>query len=430
MTAGRAPASRGRREGNAPGRRTRRGAAGENAGRVATYEYVAKTTAGEEVSGLIQAESQAAVVRALDEKRLFPVRVMEQDRAAKGGRTRRLRARDVGVAYGQLSDLLAADVPALRALEVLARSTVNKRLAALVNKVREEVAAGQGLADAMAVYPEVFKPLHVAMVRAGERAGFLEEVLANLASFVERQDELRNKVVGAMVYPLLVAAVGVIISAVVLAVLVPMFRPLFDGIDVPLPTRMLFGISDVVRTLWPLVLMGAAVAVAAGWGFLTSAHGRRMWEWWRLKLPVVGQATRLIAITRFCRVLGMMLANGVPLLQSLAISKDATGSIVLAESIEVASESVRAGETLAEPLKASGFFPIQIIEMIAVAEESNRLEKTLQQIADTVERRTNRQVDLAVRLLEPLILVVMAAGIGFFGVALVYPIFNMAGAMR
>ena len=401
-----------------------------NVGSVATYEYVARNAGGEEVSGLIQAESQAAVVRALDEKRLFPVRVMEQNKAGKGGRTGRVRSNDVGVMYGQLSDLLAADVPALRALDILVRSTVNRRLAGLLNRVREDVAAGKGLADSMALYPEVFKPLHVAMVRAGERAGFLEEVLMNLASFVERQDELRNKVLGAMVYPLLVAAVGAVISTLVLVVLVPMFRPLFEGIPVPLPTRLLFAVSDVVRNLWPLVLMLTVVAAIAAWGFLTSERGRRLWEWWRLKIPVVGRATRLIAITRFCRVLGMMLANGVPLLQSLAISKDATGSLVLAESIEQASENVRAGETLAEPLKTSGFFPIEILEMVAVAEESNRLEKTLQQIADTVERRTNRQVDLAVRLLEPLILVAMAAGIGFFGVALVYPIFSMAGAMR
>jgi general secretion pathway protein F/type IV pilus assembly protein PilC len=155
-----------------------------------------------------------------------------------------------------------------------------------------------------------------------------------------------------------------------------------------------------------------------------------MWDRWRLKIPVFGTAARLIAITRFCRVLGMMLKNGVPVLQALAISKDATGSVVLADSIEVAAESVRAGETLAEPLKVSGFFPAEILEMIAVAEESTQLEKTLLGIADTVERRTNRQVDLAVRLIEPIILVMMAVGIGFFGVALVYPIFSMASSMK
>lgn len=397
---------------------------------MATYQYIAKTGGGEEVAGLIQAESEAAVVRALDERRLFPVRVTPQEQVAKGRTSGRVRTRDVGLLYGQLSDLLGADVPVMRALEILARSTVNKRLTGYIARVREDVAAGKSLADAMADYPDVFRPLHVAMVRAGERAGFLEEVLANLAGFLERQDELRNKVLGAMAYPLLVATVGVIVGAGLLVFLVPQFKMLFEGVAVPLPTRLLFAASDVAGTLWPLVVVGLGGSVMGTWGFFRSERGRRLWDGWRLRIPVLGRVTRLVAITRFCRVLGTMLANGVPLLESLAISKDATGSIILADSIEEASENVRAGETLAEPLSKSGFFPVEILEMIAVAEESNRMEKTLLQIADTVERRTNRQVDLGVRLIEPLILVALASGIAVFAIALVYPIFSMAGSIR
>lgn len=397
---------------------------------MATYHYVAKTVAGEEVAGAIQADSEAAVVRALDERRLFPVHVMVEREAVRTLRGRRVRGRDVGIMYGQLSDLLRADVPVLRALQILARATVSKPLAAILAKVSEDVAAGKPLAEAMGANLKVFTPLHVAMVRAGERAGFLEDVLANLAEFMERQDELRNKVLGAMVYPMLVATVGITIATVLLVFLVPMFGPLFQGMPMPLPTKILFGASSLVRSVWPLVLMLAGVAVIGSWGFVKSEYGRRWWDGWRLKIPVMGRAARLIAITRFCRVLGTMLKNGVPVLQALAISKDATGSIVLADSIEEAAENVRAGETLAEPLKASGYFPADILEMVAVAEESNQLEKTLLQIADTVERRTNRQVDLAVRLIEPLILVAMAAGVGFFGIALVYPIFSAAGAMH
>ena len=396
---------------------------------MATYQYLAKTTDGREVTGLIQAETEAAAVRALDERRLFPVRVTTHERTEKGFRSGRVRSRDLAVMYGQLSDLLGADVPALRALEILSRSTINRRLAGHINRVREDVAAGKSLADAMAVFPAVFRPLHVAIVRAGERAGFLETVLANLSLFLERQDELRNKVRGAMVYPLLVMTVGMIVGIVVLAAIVPQFRDLFEDIPVPWPTRVLFAVSGGFQTAWPLVLLGAVVAVVSVWSFMASAHGRQLWDSWRLKVPVIGRIARLVAITRFCRILGMMLANGVPLLESLAISKDATGSLALAESIGEASENVRAGETLAEPLRASGFFPLEILEMIAVAEESNQLEKTLQQIADTVERRTSRQVDLGVRLIEPLILIALAAGIAVFAAALIYPIFSMAGSI-
>jgi len=397
---------------------------------MATYQYVAKTASGEEVAGQIQADTEAAVVRALDERRLYPVRVQEKTAELKGFQARRIRARDVGVMYSQLSDLLKADVPVLRALGILARATANKRLAALVSSVREKVEAGEPLADSMAQHPEVFTPLHVAMVRAGERAGFLEEVLANMADFIERQDELRSKVFGAMVYPMVVVSAGLLVISLVLIVLVPMFKPMLADVpNKPLPTLMLFWLSDIVRNVWPLVVVGAVFGAASAWGFMKSTVGRRKWDRWRLKLPLAGRAVQLVAITRFCRVLGMMLKNGVPMLQALAVSKDATGSTVLADSIEKAAENVRAGQPLAVPLGASRMFPLEIIEMISVAEESNQLEKALLQIADTVERRTGRQVDLAVRLIEPLILVLLAVGIGFFGVALIYPIFSLAGSL-
>jgi general secretion pathway protein F/type IV pilus assembly protein PilC len=398
---------------------------------VATYQYTAKTASGEEVGGLMQADSEAAVVRALDEKRLFPVRVAERVTAAQSGLGGRVRARDVGILYAQLADLLGADVPALRALDILARVTVNKRLAALIGRVRDDVAAGKSLADSMAVYPAVFTPLHVAMVRAGERAGFLEDVLSNMAQFIERQEELQAKVIGALVYPSVVVSVALTVILGVLLFMVPQFKSMFETLKtIPWPTALLFATSDLVLALWPLVLLVVVVGLIGSWGFLTSDQGRRMWDRWRLRMPLVGKAARLIAITRFCRILGTLLKNGVPVLQALAIAKDATGSVMLAESIAQAAENVRAGQTLAEPLKASGLFPLEILEMIAVAEESNQLEKTLLGIADTVERRTNRQVDLAVRLIEPLVLILIAGGIGFFGVALVYPIFSMAGALK
>jgi len=398
---------------------------------VARFEYVAKTVAGEQVAGHIQAESHAAVVRALDQRRLFPVTVTEE-REEGGGVLggRRIGAKALSVLYGQLSDLLAAGVPAMRALETLGRATVNKRLAWLIRNVLEGVAAGQSLADAFAERPDVFKPLHVAMIRAGEQGGFIEEVLANLSSFLERQDELRNKVLGAMVYPVLVLTVGIAVATGLMVFLVPQFKTFFEGMDVPWPTRLLFGVSDVVVHVWPLALLLVVIGAAGAWALVRSDRGRRLYDGWRLRAPVLGRILRLVAITRFCRILGLMLAGGVPLLEALGIAKDATGSMLLSESIGEAAENVRAGETLAEPLGVSGFFPPEVLEMIAVAEESNQLEKTLLQIADTVERRTNRQVDLGVRLIEPMILIMLAAGIGIFAVALVYPIFSMAGSIQ
>ena len=398
---------------------------------MANFEYIARTGGGEEVAGVMQAENEAAVLTALDERKLYPVKVAPQIARSGGLRKgRKIRPRDLGVIYGQLADLLRAGVPMLRALDTLTRVLTNRRLEELVTAVRENVAAGKTLADSMGEYPATFAPLHCAMVRAGERAGFLEDVLSNLSQFIERQDELRSKVRGALIYPMLLTVIGSLMMIGVLVGLVPKFKTFFVHMSLPLPTQILFALSDaLVSHLW-LILSGGVLLALAIWQLLRSEAGRRAWDNWRLKVPLLGLAVRMVSITRFCRILGTMLANGVPILQSLAISKDAAGCFALSDSIERAAESVREGQPLAAPLKASGLFPAEIIEMIAVAEESNQMEKVLVQIADTVERRTNRQVDQAVRLIEPLVLLVIAMVILFVAVGLLYPIFTMGEAIK
>jgi general secretion pathway protein F len=271
--------------------------------------------------------------------------------------------------------------------------------------------------------------LHIAMIQAGERAAFLEEVLRSLAGFLERFEELRSKVIGAMIYPMVLVGLGMSVMIGALIFFVPKFEPLLNTAKKPLPTEILFGASVVTRKYWFLLILAAVGLGALIWMNMKSETARRTLEKWRLKIPVVGTALRLLAITRFCRILGTMLANGVPLLHALKISKDATGSNILAERINHATEAVRDGKRLSEPLAEGGFFPDQILAMITVAEESNKLDKVLVQIADTVERRTNRQVDQAVRLIEPAILVVVAACIGFLALGLLLPIFTMASQL-
>jgi general secretion pathway protein F/type IV pilus assembly protein PilC len=300
---------------------------------------------------------------------------------------------------------------------------------AILKEIRASVADGKSLTESLRAFPKVFPALHVAMVQAGERAAFMEQVLRSLAEFLERLDELRSKVLGALIYPALLTVVGTAVMIGALIFFVPRFEPLLANAHKPLPTEIIFGLSRILRSYWYVLLVLAAIGTAAGWTSLTSQKARRWTEYWRLKVPVVGSALRLLAITRFCRILGTMLANGVPLLQALKISKDATGSLLLAERIAEATESVRDGKRLSEPLAEGGFIPEQILAMIAVAEESNKLDKVLLQIADTVERRTNRTVDQAVRLVEPAILCVVAAGIGFLALGLLLPIFTLASSL-
>ena len=389
------------------------------------------TEAGQKISGALEAESQSAVMRALEEKNLFPVNVWGKDGAAtKDGRVKRkVRTRDLGTMYGQLADLIGSGVPLLRALDSLIRSTGSPSLKELLKEIRAAISEGKTLTDTVRQYPEVFPPLHIAMIQAGERAAFLEEVLRSLAGFLERFEELRSKVIGAMIYPAVLVALGMTVMILALIFFVPKFEPLLNTAKKPLPTEILFAASIVARKYWYLVILAMLGGAALIYTNLKSEKSRKVLEKWRLKIPVVGTALRLLAITRFCRILGTMLANGVPLLQALKIAKDATGSNILSERIAVATEAVRDGKRLSEPLAEGGFFPDQILAMITVAEESNKLDKVLVQIADTVERRTNRQVDQAVRLIEPAILVVVAACIGFLALGLLLPIFTMASQL-
>lgn len=396
---------------------------------MAQFNYTAVNAGGQRVSGVLEAESQAGVMRALEDKSLFPVSVWAKDGAAAGGKKRKVKARDLGVMYGQLADLLGSGVPLLRALDSLIKSSPDGALRSLLKEIRSSVSEGKSLTDCLRDHPESFPALHVAMIQAGERAAFMEEVLRSLAGFLERFEELRSKVMGALIYPIMLATLGMAVMIGALIFFVPKFEPLLAGAKKPLPTEIMLAASALTRKYWYLLIVGGAGVGFMVYRNITNEKSRKVMEKWQLKIPVVGNALRLLAITRLCRILGTMLANGVPLLQALKISKDATGSTILSERIVEATEAVRDGKRLSEPLANGGFFPEQILAMITVAEESNKLDKVLVQIADTVERRTNRQVDQAVRLIEPAILVLVAAGIGFLALGSLLPIFTMASQL-
>jgi len=391
------------------------------------FRYTALNADGRQVSGQLEAEGEAAAVRILGERQLFPVNIASAD--ASQSKRRRVSSRDIGMMYGQLADLIGSGVPMLRALDSLIRSTVHSQLKAILKEVRTAVADGQTLTDALRKFPEVFPPLHTSMVQAGERASFLEDVLRSLSEFLERLDELRAKVLGAMIYPALLSALGATVMAGALIFFVPKFEPLLAGAQKPLPTVLLFGASTILRSYWYIVALVLAGLVGGLISAMSKESSRRTLEIWQHRVPVVGSALKMLAITRFCRILGTMLANGVPMLGALKIAKDATGSRLLGEKIAIAAESIRDGKSLSGPLSQGGLFPDQIMAMITVAEESNKLDKVLLQIANTVERRTNQQVDQSVRLIEPVILCLVAAGIGFLALGLLLPIFTLAGSL-
>lgn len=390
---------------------------------------------GQEVKGLLTAGTETEVVSTLSSRQLFPLKIelAESARSDDRLRGRRVKARDLATFYAQLSDLLRSGVPLLRSLELLQRQSRNKVLKVVLQEVRDEVADGTRLAEALRQHPNVFSELAVSMVRAGEEGSFLEDVLRRIADFTEHQEDLKGRVIGATVYPLFLIVVGGAVLAAMMIWFVPKFEPVFQRLEtrgeLPWATTAVVAISDTLSDYGLVVAGLIATAVFFAVQYFSTEEGRVTLDRAKLSVPGAGSIYRSLAIARFCRILGTLLNNGVPILNSLRISKDATGNKVLADAINEASDFISAGKTLAEPLRASGEFPEEAVEIIAVAEEANNLEKVLVDIAESMERRTYRYLELFVRLLEPAMLLIMALLILFVMLGLLLPVLQSSSVL-
>ncbi|TWT40321.1 Type II secretion system protein F [Phycisphaerae bacterium RAS1] len=396
---------------------------------MATFTYRARNNSGAEIRGTLIADTTLAAARMLDERSLVPVELSElaaHKTSFFTGRARRLSLSKVGLLYEQLADLLRAGVPILRALNVLSKQSSSPALTRVLREVHDHVAGGDALADAMAKHPEGFPELHCSMVRAGEKGGFLEDVLTRLSEFVARQDQLRNKFIGALIYPAVLAMGGLGAVLVILLYVVPKIRKFLDKQELGWTTQLVFGVNDLLKNHALEVVGVLVVLLVAVTAYLQTAGGKLFKARLQLTFPGLGNIYTRVSLCRFCRIFGTMLANGIPILQALRISKDSTGNPLLTATIEEAAENVSGGESLVGPLSKSKFFPPAIVDMIAVAEESNTLEKVLIEVANTQEERTAHQIDLLVRLIEPLMLMVMGAVVMFIAVSLLLPILKLA----
>lgn len=394
------------------------------------FRYIARELTGKQVEGILTAANEREALGTLGARGVFPLSVTmaATAKAHQENKRRRVPARLLSVFYTQLSDLLRAGVPLLRSLELLEKQTRHNTLKMVIQEVRDQVADGTRLAEALRAHPTVFSDLTVSMVRAGEEGSFLEDTLKRIADFTEHQEELKGRVVGAMAYPVFLVVIGTLILIGMLVFFVPKFEPMFDQMKkdgtLPWATVALLAVSGFVQNRGWILLIALPVIYLFLQQQFSGDAGRRQFDAIRLKLFGVGQVVRSLAIARFCRVLGTLLHNGVPILNSLRIAKDATGNRVLSEAIGEAAEHVSSGRSLAQPLAECNQFPVDVIEMISVGEEANNLEQVLVNVAEKMERQTNRQLDLVVRLLEPLMLVIMAGVILFVLLALMLPIFN------
>jgi len=386
-----------------------------------SFRYTALTASGERVVGMLAGASEQAVLAELETRNLTPVSLTVEDERRPVLARRIASTRQLATAYTQLADLLRAGVPLMRGLRLLAGQKSAPRLSKVFGEIADAVAEGRDLADAMSDRPEVFPPIHVAMVRAGEKGGFLEAVLARLGRFMTAQAELRAKVIGNLIYPCILVAVGSVVLALVFGVFIPMFKPLFEKMDLPASTRLVLATSDLVSRYGLLLLLALGGIVALGVWLSRREDVRETIERARVRAPILGPLTRALAVSRFCRILGTMLANSIPMLTAMQIARDAAGNRLLERAIEEATEAVRQGQPLAPPLAQSGLFPEDIIEMISVGESANNLDEVLLGIADTVDGRVDRLLSTAVKLIEPVMLMALAVVVGFVAMSLILP---------
>lgn len=392
------------------------------------FEYTARTAAGEETTSSMEAASREEVVQQLRRNRMVVVRVREQRRRRKGGR---VGTRDVVVFTRQFATMVNSGLPLVQALDILAQQTENKVLAEVTKQVVYDVESGHTLADALDKHRNAFSALYVNMVAAGEAGGILDTIMLRLATFLEKNDAIVRKVKGAMVYPAVIFSVAIIAVLVLLIFVIPTFQQMFASVnlDLPLPTRIVIGISDLLQGFWWLM---AGVAVAGGLilrRYYATESGRLVIDRTLLNFPVLGDLLRKSSVSRFTRTLGTLLASGVSILDGLEITARTAGNRVIHDAVMESRGSIAGGETIAGPLQRSGVFPPMVTSMIAVGEATGGLDDMLAKIADFYDDEVDAAVSTLLSLMEPIMIVFLGVIVGGMIVAMYLPIFDMINAV-
>ncbi len=396
-----------------------------------TFTYTARNTNGDLKSATVEAANRDDVVAQLRRQRLTIVKVDEEKvRAKKSGGG--IGMRDIVIFTRQFSTMINAGLPLVQALDILAKQSENKALSAVVRDVVFDVESGNTVADAMRKHPKAFSDLYTNMVAAGEAGGILDTILNRLAVFMEKNDALVRKVKGAMIYPTVIMCVAGLCVVILLWKVIPVFAAMFSsvGMDLPLPTKVVIGMSNFLNAYWWALLAGGALT-----GYLTKRYyatpaGQLVIDRLLLHVPVLGDVLRKSAVSRFTRTLGTLISSGVSILDGLEITARTSGNRVVQDAIMGSRASIAGGETIAGPLQKSKVFPPMVISMIAVGEQTGGLDEMLTKIADFYDDEVDAAVSALLSLLEPIMIVALGVVVGGMVVAMYLPIFDMVNAVK
>jgi len=397
------------------------------------FEYKARDRSGSVQSGTIEGSSSAAVAKALRDRGFIPLQVQEHkvatlDRDIKipgfGGK---VKSKDVALMSRQLATMVNSGLSLVRALTILQQQAENPVLKAAIADVRSRVEQGSTLSGALEAHPKIFGTLYVAMVRAGEVGGALDETLNRLADTLEGQVKLRSQVKSAMAYPVVVLSLIVLIVIALMVFVVPIFKKMYLdlGGELPVPTRLLIGTSNMVTKfswLFVIVTIGGVIGLRR---WIATEDGRRKWDRFKLRSPVFGKLVQKVAISRFARTLSVLSRTGVPVLQALDIVGETAGNTVVKDALQDVQASVKRGESVAEPLEEHEVFPPMVTQMMAVGEETGSVETMLAKVADFYDREVDDAVNALTSLIEPILIIVMGVVVGGILICLYLPMFNI-----
>jgi type II secretory pathway component PulF len=410
---------------------------------MSVFAYTALSKDGQRTSGTLTSDSRATALAEMARKGLRPVTIEEaKDLAAaakkaqaksKGPTPKKVSAKAIESFTRELANLLAGGVPLARSLSLLRREATQPAAKELWNQIHDDVVGGSALADALAKWPKAFPPVYIAMVRAGEAGGFLDVVLSQISDFRAREQDLKGKVKMAMLYPIILAFLACGVVTFLMIFFIPQFSDIFSkfGESLPVITQIVIACSNAVKHYTLIVLAVIVVLVVAYKRFAASQNGKRRIETIVLSTPYLGRVVAQFALVRFARMLGTLVGAGVPLVASLRVAREAIGNQVLADAVNNGIEKVQRGEPLSRSLASSPkLFPPHVVEMIAVAEETARLDKELLRMASTYEADLDRELRVLVSVLEPLMLLLMAGFIGTIVVSMLLPVFNLGDLVK
>ncbi|HWV92740.1 MAG TPA: type II secretion system F family protein [Vicinamibacterales bacterium] len=397
---------------------------------MATFAYSGRTRQGRTVTGERIAETMDGAVAALRREQILvtqisPLKEAAPKAAKPSGKS--VSAKNLAVFTRQFSVMIDAGLPLVQCLEILGTQEEDKNFASVILATRTDVESGASLADAMKKHPKAFDPLFTNMIAAGEAGGILDTILKRLATYIEKAVKLRGQVKSAMIYPIAVIVIAVVVVGVILWKVIPTFADLFAGLgaELPLPTRIVIAASNGLVRFMPFVLVGIGAAVFGFRAYYNSTNGRRVIDAITLKLPVLGQLMRKIAVARFCRTLSTLLASGVSILEALDITARTAGNAIIEEAIMTTRKSIERGETIAAPLKETNVFPSMVVQMISVGEATGALDTMLGKIAEFYEEEVDTAVAGLLTLLEPIMIFFLGVVVGGIVIAMYMPIFDL-----